>query len=238
MVGTELRENRRRAGWSQARLAARLGVTQAYLSLMETGRRRVPDHVARRAAHHLRLPPTALPFTGAADLVTLATASEVEQGLSRLGYPGLAYRRGRGATVNPAEILLTALSLDDLDPRLAEALPWLLLGFERFDVAGLVARAKAGDLQNRLGFTVALAGDVARRVPAYRHRSHELEVLERALEPSRLAREDTYGRIETSPRMRAWLSANRSAAAEHWNLLTDLEAEDLPYASENPGTLA
>jgi hypothetical protein len=131
-----------------------------------------------------------------------------------------------------------ALSVDDLDPRLAEALPWLLLRFEGFNSEELVARAKSMDLQNRLGFTVSLARRVAERNALFQDRWDGLQRLEQTLERSRLAREDTYGRKETSERMRAWLRENRSPEAEHWNLLTDLKAEHLPYVEPNPGTLA
>lgn len=131
-----------------------------------------------------------------------------------------------------------ALSLRDLDPRLAEALPWLLVRFEGFDLEKLVSRAKSMDLQNRLGFTVSMACQVAERNPAFAHRLDELRRLEQALERSRLALEDTYDRRETSGRMRAWLRENRSSAAKHWNLLTDLKPEHLPYADKDPGTLA
>ncbi len=141
-------------------------------------------------------------------------------------------------TRNPVEVLLRALAFDDLDPRLAEALPWLLLRFEGFDFETLATQAKVRDLQNRLGFTVALARQVAEKNPEYRHRSNELRRLEEYLEPSRLAREDTYGRSETSGRMRVWLREHRSDIASHWNLLTDLRTEHLPYASQDPGALA
>jgi hypothetical protein len=126
-----------------------------------------------------------------------------------------------------------ALSADNLDPRLAEALPWLLLRFEGLDYEKLVMHAKGKELQNRLGFTVSLARRVAELNSEFRHRGHELQRLEESLEPSRLAREDTYGRKETSVRMRAWLRENRSADAEHWNLLTDLKPDHLPYADTN-----
>ena len=145
----------------------------------------------------------------------------------------MAYRRKPGETRNPAAVLLNALALDDLEARLAEALPWLLLGFEGLNFEMLVARVKAKDLQNRLGFTVALAREVAEHNPLYRHRTDELRRLEEALEPSRLAREDTFGRLEMSERMRAWIRENRSEAAAHWNLLTDLKAEYLPYVNKN-----
>jgi hypothetical protein len=136
--------------------------------------------------------------------------------------------------MNPGELLLMALSLDDLDPRLAEALPWLLLQFEGFDAEGLAARAREMNLQNRLGFNVVLAISVAKRNAAFAHRMSELHKLERLLEPSRLAREDTYGRAVRSTRMRAWLRKNRSHAASHWNLLTNLKQEHLSYAPPGP----
>ena len=93
------------------------------------------------------------------------------------------------------------------------------------------------DLQNRLGFTVSLARQVAARNVAYRHRLDPLRRLEHSLEPSRLAREDTYGRSETSQRMRKWLRSHRTREARHWNLWTDLEVEHLPYV-DDPGAMA
>lgn len=238
MTGADLKDARRRAGWTQARLARRLGVTQAYLSLMEGGKRRVPDRLTRCAASLLHLSPVFLPLSGPETHNLAATDAKVEQDLARLGYPGFAYRKKRGERRNPGELFLMALSRDDLDPRLAEALPWLLLRFEGLDLKELVARAKSMDLQNRLGFTVSLARQVAERNPAFRNSRDELQRLEKALERSRLAREDTYGRRESSERMRAWLRENRSPAAEHWNLLTDLKPEHLPYADTDFGTVA
>lgn len=233
MMGADLRNARLRAGWTQSRLARRLGVTQAYLSLMEAGRRRVPDRVTRSVASLFGLPPTLLPLSEAGRGDPAATDMKLEQGLARLGYPGLAYRRKPGERRNPAELLLRALAADDLDPRLAEALPWLLLRFEGLNCSELVTRARSRDLQNRLGFTASLARAVAERNPAFRNRWDELQRLEQSLERSRLAREDTYGRRETSERMVAWLRANRSPEAAHWNLLSDLKPEHLPYADPN-----
>ena len=238
MTGTDLRNARLRAGWTQVRLAARLGVTQAYLSLMEGGKRRVPDRVKRLVTSLFALPPTYLPLSAPRTLDPETIDVKLEQGLARLGYPGLAYRRRPGECRNPGELLLMWLSVDDLDPRLAEALPWLLLQFEGLNCEDLVARAKSLDLQNRLGFTVSLAHRVAESNPEYRNREGELQRLEQAIERSRLVREDTYGRRKLSDRMREWLRKNRSLDAEHWNLLTDLKLEHLPYAQANSGTLA
>jgi hypothetical protein len=59
--------------------------------------------------------------------------------------------------------------------------------------AGLVAEAKSWDRQNRLGFTVSLARDVARHRPVFGQVSRPLKALEEMLMPSRLAGEDTCG---------------------------------------------
>jgi hypothetical protein len=203
---------------------------------MERGRRPVPAHIARAVTRLLRLSATVLPLPKSP--TDKAAESWVEHALTRLGYPGFAYRRKPGPKRNPTEVLLRALARDELDPRLVEALPWLLLRFEGFDREALVLPAKLRDLQNRLGFTVALAREVAERDPRWRHRAGELCGLEEFLEPSRLAREDTYGGMVGSRRMRNWLRSHRSKAAEHWNILTDLKTEHLPYVGQDRGPLA
>ena len=227
MNGVVLKTARREAGWTQSRLAEKLGVTQAYLSLMESGGRRVPPRLARRVARLLDLPPTALPLETTSRL--LATNEWVAAQLARLGYPGYAYRRRRGAVCHPAEVLLAGLSLDDLDPRLAEALPWLLLRYQGLDGPRLAAEARLRNLQNRLGFTVALARQVAERNPEFRGRVADLTRFEETLEPSRLAREETFGQPHAGERLCAWLREERSDAARHWNLLCDLKVGHLPY---------
>jgi hypothetical protein len=131
---------------------------------------------------------------------------------------------------HPAEVLLAALAFDDLEPRLVEALPWLLLRHAGLDVARLVADAKARDLQNRLGFMVALARQVAERKKEFEERLPELRLMQGALERGRLAREETFGQGHPRERLREWLSRERSDAARYWNLLTDLKVEHLPYA--------
>ena len=204
---------------------------------MERGRRAVPAHVARAVTRLLRLPATALPLSVSVS-VTAADEHWVEHALTRLGYPGFAYRGKPGPKSNPSEILLRALARDELDPRLIEALPWLLLQFEGFDFEALVVPAKLKDLQNRLGFTVALAREVAEQDPRWMHRAEQLRRLEEFLEASRLAREDTYGTMVRGGRMRDWLRNHRSKAAEHWNLLTDLRKEHLPYGGEDRGSVA
>ncbi len=234
MTGNRLRQYRQDSGWNQARLAARLGVAQAYVSMMERGRRPVPERMARRVASLLRLPATVLPLPPARVLNKPVDEDWIAGNLARLGYPGFRYLSRPGRKRHPAELLLRALALQRLDPRLSEALAWLLLQFEDFDSARLVAEAKSRDLQNRLGFTVSLARNVAHHNPEFRHRSRSLEALEEMLKPSRLASEGTYGGGEMSRGMAAWVRKNRSAEAAYWNLLTDLKMEHLPYAGSHP----
>jgi len=230
MAGTVLRAAREKAGWTQVNLARRLRVTQAYLSLMESGKRRVPPRLARQLTPLLDLPPTMLPVTTTSAWKDRPTNDWFEAQLARLSYPGYAYRKRPGPMRHPAEVLLAGLAFDDLEPRLVEALPWLLLRHEGLDVGRLVAEAKARDLQNRLGFMVALARQVAERRKEFERRLPDLRRFEEALEPSRLAREETFGQGHAHERLREWLRRERSDAARYWNLLTDLKVEHLPYA--------
>ncbi len=80
--------------------------------------------------------------------------------LATLGYPGFAWRRRRQG-LNPAELLLRALKTADLDARVVEALVWVALTYANLDWEWLVRQAKLDDLQNRLGFLVTLARQLA-----------------------------------------------------------------------------
>lgn len=221
----QLRAARHAQGWTQVRAAARLGVSQPYLAMLEAGQRPLTPAVARRAMRVYGLPPTVLPPGVAAG----ATAETLAQDLAALGYPGFAHlaRRG-GAAKHPGAVLLTALAQPELDARVVEALPWLLLRYWNLDQAWLAREAKLRDLQNRLGFVVSLAREVAEREGDPR-RLAALRVLEATLDRSRLARDDTLGRAALPEAERRWLGTHRSAAARHWNLLTDWTAEALRY---------
>ena len=62
MTGQDLRDARRKKGWTQEETAEKLGVTQAYLSMLERGRRLMPSDLTRLAVETLHAPPTALPL--------------------------------------------------------------------------------------------------------------------------------------------------------------------------------
>jgi hypothetical protein len=94
----------------------------------------------------------------------------------------------------------------------------------------LVENARKFNLQNRLGFVVSLA----RQVAEMRHegaRAKELSQLENLLDDSRLAKEDSFYRPPRTESERDWLRKNRTEDAVHWNLLTDMRSQHLQYAS-------
>jgi len=153
-TGDELKNARKASAWTQAQAAARLGVTQAYLSMVERGERAVSSELAAKAVEVLEVPATALPLT---EYETCAhDAGFFQSMLGSLGYSGFAYLRS-SVRLNPVEVLMEALDSDDLDSRVTEALAWLPLAYPHLNWEWLTANAKLRDRQNRLGFVVELA---------------------------------------------------------------------------------
>ena len=218
-LGAEVKRAREARGWSQAEAAERLGVSQGYVSLLESGGRPVSDRLAPSLRRTLGLSPSALP-PGELSL----DPDRLPGVLSALGYEPFGYLRGR--LLNPTAVLLSALRQKDLPSRVVEALPWLALHFPDLDREWLFERAKLHDVQNRLAYVVALASELAGAGMAARLRELVL-----GLEPSRLAREDTLCHDSMTQAERRWLRQQRPQQAEHWNLLTDLRREHLPYAA-------
>lgn len=149
--------------------------------------------------------------------------------LTALGYPGFAHLRAK-ARRNPAEVLLTALNAANLDNRVTEGLPWLALAYADMDWHWVVQNAKLHDRQNRLGFVVTLASQLASE-SSDRQRSGRLREYLGVLERSRLVKEDTLCHDSLTEAERKWLRSNRPALAAHWNLLTDMKAENLLHAT-------
>jgi transcriptional regulator with XRE-family HTH domain len=226
MTGAVLKTARESANLSQEQAAAKLGLTQAYLSMVENGRRRVSPGLEAQVLKVFEVPATALPL----DLKEHRrwTDEEWKMQLGAFGYPGFAYLRGKTRR-NPAQVLFQALNQNDLDARVVEALPWLVFTYTDMDWEWLVRNAKLNDRQNRLAFVVALAEGVARS-KNNRERAQELAAHRSTLEPSRLAKEDTLCHESMTEAERKWLRRNRSREARHWNLLTDLDVRHLAYA--------
>jgi transcriptional regulator with XRE-family HTH domain len=228
MSGQALREVRQQRGWTQSEAGARLGVSQAYVALLEKGHRRVPAKLARKAVRLWKLNPVLLP--PAEKKPSAVTSDELARDLSRLGYPGFAYLRS-GWLKNPGEVLLAALAQPTLDSRVAEALPWLLLRYPELDGDWLATQARLTNLTNRLGFVVDLAKRVAERngeTDSFRH--HALSQLSERLRQSRLDVEDTFGQQSLTEEERNWLRTNRPAEAQFWHLLTNWRPEFLQFA--------
>ena len=228
MTRADLKAGRAVKGWSQTRAAARLGVSQPYLAMLENGSRRVTRDLVARAMSAYGLPPTVLP---AEDPRQDVDAGSLAGDLAALGYPGFAHLRPRRwRAKNPGQVLLSALAQDELEARLVEALPWLLLRYGNVEHEWLVREAKLRDLQNRLGFVVSLARRAAARGRDERM-VEKLAGLEAALDRSRLAREETLCKASLSEPERRWLEANRPDEARHWNLLTDWTPDHLRHVA-------
>lgn len=227
MTKEQLKGGRLKAGLTQVKAAAKLGVSQTYLSLLESGARKVTDGVAHAAArlYHLEPPMLATPEPPRLGDVQ----RKLPHQLAALGYPGYSHLR-KSSRVNPTLVALDAVSHDNLDGRVAEALPWVLERYPELDWKGLVTYAKVRNVQNRLGFFVTVARELAE------HRSNakaaaKLRDVENELELARLAAETTLGRDPMPEAEKKWLRANRPPEAERWNVLSSMTASELPYAS-------
>src|SRR5216683_738459 len=160
MTSVELRQGRERVGWTQQRAACELGVSQPYLSLLEAGVRRVRADLAKKAVELYGTPATALPLDESFDLPSSLDAHALALDLAGLGYPGFSHLRSK-CTQNPARVLFNALGQNDLESRLVEALPWVVLRYPKLNWGWLVPRAKLHSLQNRLGYVTHLACKLA-----------------------------------------------------------------------------
>jgi transcriptional regulator with XRE-family HTH domain len=225
MTGKALKAAREEAKLTQPEAAAKLGVTQPYLSMIEGGRRPVTGTVALKAARVFRLTATALPLKGGIQAALDEEGFKAEFGA--LGYPGFPRPRRR-PRYNPARLIFMALDEDKLDRSVVEALPVLVLKFADLDWEWLLREAKLHNRQNRLGFVVDVAQDLAKKL----HDPWQGKLLEEAkvgMERSRLAVEDTLCAEGMSEKKRVLLRSKRTAKARHWNLLTDMEAKHLAY---------
>jgi len=226
MNTAQLQNARHNKRWTQQQAAKKLGVSQTYLSLLEKGLRPFTPALARRAVRVFGLSPACL-LVNSKDNDFKNEESYVAA-LASLGYPGFAYLHSKNQRMsNPAQILLAALSSDDLPARVTEALPWLVLHFPEMDWAWLVRQAKLHDLQNRLGYVVELAHQAAAKKNNPSAGTLAARVAE--LDRSRLVREDSLCQRSMTQAETAWLRKHRPTSAQHWNLLTDFKLESLRY---------
>ena len=226
MNGAELREARVTAGCTQRDAAAKLGVTQAYLSMVERGVRPVSAELASRVVAVFAVPATALSL----GQYERRHRDELyfKQTLGALGYGGFAYLGG-GHAVNPAWLLMEAIDEEDVDARVIEALPWLLLHYPALDWKWLTREAKIHDRQNRLAFLASVAAGVA-EMHGDDKLARQLAVQVDSLDPSRLAAEDTLCQKSMTQAERRWLRVHATESAKHWNLLSHLTPDEVVHA--------
>jgi transcriptional regulator with XRE-family HTH domain len=225
MNGAILVGTRKALGFTQAETAELLGVSQPFLSQLERGRRAMQEATALRA-FELFAEPTFLPL----DASRREDETRLADELGAMGYPGFAYLAEKPKR-NPAELLLDALDRPDLSTRIAEGLPWVPLRYPDLDWKWLVAEMKLRNRQNRLGFVVGLALQLAERLPGHGAVRPKLEPVEVELEKARLANPGTYCHDSWSHRQRELTDKRRSDLAVHWNLTTGVRLEHLEHYS-------
>ena len=216
---------RKARGLKQEALAAKLGVSQGYVSLLEGNQRTVPPRLAAKLASVLNMAPTTLPMRDAKAL----KGDQAAKALGALGYEPFGYL-AHGRRLNPAEVLVAVLRTDDVDARVVEALPWLLVRYSDLNWEWVVRSVKQDDGQNRLGFVLSLAKGLAESLGDSKAAA-SLGEWEQRLEKSRLQQDDAFSRHTLTKAESNWLQAHRSPEARRWNLLSTLTVESLRNVS-------
>ena len=205
---------------TQQQAAKHLGVSQAYLAMMETGCRRVTQQIGLKMVDLYCLGPTALPLQ--VDAVRSWNSKSLAKALANLGHDAFQHLSGR-PRFNPAVVLLAAIS-HDVEVRVLESLPWLVVKYYDLDWEWLIREAKIRDAQNRLGFVVTLG---LRSAESGAQR--KLREVEEALNRARLVHDHSQNYL--SKPVLGWLRQTHLSDAQHWNLLPDLAVEHLPPIS-------
>ena len=227
MTGEDLKHARERKGWTQEQAARLLCMSQEYLSMLERGRRRLPASRLRTVLRKYGLSPLALPLHGENEWQHLDN-KQIALQFAALGYPGFAHVKSK-TRWNPQELLVAALTKADLERRVVEALPWLVLRYTDMDWEWVVRESKLHDAQNRLGFIVTLASQLAEQ-----NNRSVLDRLRRIvgrLQNSLLAKTGTLCHESMSAAEKKWLQKESTPEAQQWNILSDLSPEHLVHAA-------
>jgi transcriptional regulator with XRE-family HTH domain len=208
-MAVSLQQWRQRNALTQVNAAALLGVSQPYLSLLEKGTRPLTATVRRR-------------MRNVRQNDRPASDDRFRRQLSALGYPKFAHVTPARPKPGPDSLLVSVLGGANVDARVVEALPWLVRRYAgQLDLDWLVRQAKLQNLQNRLGFVLQTAGvEMPKLVAA-------VQELERA----RLLQEATLCWDSMPAATREWMRIHRAPSAEHWNILTRLQTEDVDSAA-------
>ncbi len=227
MKGLQLKKARKKLRLTQDEAARKLGVSQSYFSLLEKGKRPLGSNLTKKAVNLFHLSPTALPVKASLKSLRPATNEKLVKELAAFDY--LGYSHVKASTPrNPVDVLAAALCADNLEGRLVEALPWVLLKFSDMHWNKLVDIAKLKDRQNRLGFLTSLARKLAEK-SGDANKVAKFKRREQALERSRLAKPDTLCREKMTESEKTWVMQTRSEEAAYWNILSNLSVDYLSY---------
>lgn len=227
MTGLQLKKARKKLRLTQDEAARKLGVSQSYFSLLEKGKRPLGDTLTKKAVNLFHLSPTALPIKAGLKSLRPATNEKLVKELAAFDYLGYSHVKA-SAPRNPVDVLAAVLCADNLEGRLVEALPWVLLKFSDMQWSKLVDVAKLKDRQNRLGFLTSLARKLAEK-SGDEKKATQFKRREQSLEQSRLAKSDTLCREKMTESEKAWIMQTRSKEAAHWNILSNLSVDYLSY---------
>jgi hypothetical protein len=130
-MANRLQQWRKRHGLTQVDAAVTLGVSQPYLSLLESGSRPLTQALRRRMNVMHSTPGTE------------SNDDRLRAQLAAFGYPGFAHVPASRNRPDPGGFLLSVLSSPDADARVVESLPWLVREYaDRLDLSWLVRQAK------------------------------------------------------------------------------------------------
>ncbi len=195
IVAEDVQQWRTRSKLTQVEAAVLLGVSQPYLSLLESGARPLTLRLRSRLTAENR-------DTG---------DDRFRAQLSALGYELFAHLRPARLKPRADSLLVSILSQPDLDARVVAALPWLVrTTAKRLDFTWLVRQAKLRNIANRMGFVLELAGV----------ESVGMSAALRELEAARLLAETTLCWDAMPTAVREWMRGHRSAMAARWNVLS------------------
>ena len=225
MNGFQLAQSRLSRGLEQQEAAEILGVSQSYLSLLESGKRKLNRKLAEKVVKVFHLSPENLPTAENWDDLPEVSNTELAESLAALGYPKFSHLK-KGRLNNPGQVLFSALRNENLESRIAESLPWVVFTYPKLDWGRLTGYAKMFDLQNCLGFVVTLARQLAKKVND-KVKEKSLSVVEKKLENSRLFRETVFSEMKKAEKK--FLKTNRPKEAKYWRVLSDLTVSHLDY---------
>lgn len=93
MNGQQLIQSRLRKGLEQQEAAERLRVSQPYLSLLESGKRKITPKLEEKVVKVFKLPPQELPFESDWEDLPEKSNDELAEMLATLGYPKFSHLR-------------------------------------------------------------------------------------------------------------------------------------------------